>query len=251
LHILKPPTAKFSASGCKEIRFINQSITEEGTITKWSWNFNDPGAEGDSSEEQNPVYTFSKSGSFEVMLTVTTDRGCSNTYSQAVINSPEIDAGPDITILRGGEKTLTPNVTGGNLRYRWAPSIGLNNDTIPNPVASPQKDIRYTLTVTADGRCSVTDDVFVKVVEPDVPNAFSPNNDGVNDRWVIKHLDTYVRASIQVFNRYGQKVFVSEPYVEPWDGTYNGKQVPVGVYYYIIEPNNGGKRMVGSITLLR
>ena len=251
LHILKPPTAKFSASGCKEIRFTNQSITEEGTITKWSWNFNDPGAEGDSSEERNPVYTFSKSGSFEVMLTVTTDRGCSNTYSQAVINSPEIDAGPDITILRGGEKTLTPNVTGGNLRYKWAPSIGLNNDTIPNPVASPQNDIRYTLTVTADGRCSVTDDVFVKVVEPDVPNAFSPNNDGVNDRWVIKHLDTYVRASIQVFNRYGQKVFVSEPYVEPWDGTYNGKQVPVGVYYYIIEPNNGGKRMVGSITLLR
>jgi gliding motility-associated-like protein len=251
LHISEPPKAKFSFSGCKEIQFKDESTSEEGTITKWSWKFNDPAAEDDSSEEQNPVYTFSHSGKFNVMLTVTTDKGCSNTYSLEAIGSPKVDAGPDITILKGGEKELTPKITGENLRYKWTPSTGLNNDTIPNPIASPENDIRYTLIVTADGRCTVTDEIFVTVVEPNISNAFSPNNDGINDRWVIRHLDTYVRASVQVFNRYGQKVFVAEPYVEPWDGTYNGKQVPVGVYYYIIEPNNGGKRMVGSITLVR
>ncbi|MDQ6608382.1 MAG: gliding motility-associated C-terminal domain-containing protein, partial [Bacteroidota bacterium] len=100
--------------------------------------------------------------------------------------------------------------------------------------------------------CSSTDAVNVKVLKaPVIPNAFSPNNDGINDVWNIRYLNTYANASIEVYNRYGSLVFRSIGYNKPWDGTYNGNQLPVGVYYYIVDPKNGRQKMSGSVTILR
>jgi gliding motility-associated-like protein len=119
-------------------------------------------------------------------------------------------------------------------------------------MVSPVEDQTYTLTVrTADG-CSAADNVFVKVLKtPGVPNAFSPNGDGVHDRWEIQYLDSYPGATVEVFNRYGQKVFASRGYARPWDGTVNGKSLPVGTYYYIIDPKNGRKPIAGYVDLIR
>lgn len=252
VHVSELPKAQFSQQFCEVVQFTDESEAIEGNIIKWSWNFGDPeSGEQDSSDLQNPTHEFSPSGEFTVTLTVETDKGCSNTttakvYSPAIIKSLE-----DITILRGGQKVLVPEIEGKGLRYKWVPSAGLDNDSIPNPVASPLEDTEYTLTVTAGLACPVFEKVWVKVLEPEIPNAFSPNGDGINDRWAIKYLETYVNATVQIYNRYGQKVYNSGQYLEPWNGTHQGKDMPVGVYYYIIEPNNGRKRIVGSITLLR
>lgn len=252
IHVSELPKAGFSYDLCDAIKFTDQSDPVEGTIVKWSWDFGDPDSEdGNTSELQHPSHTFSKSDVFNVRLTVETDKGCVNSFSSEVYSKPTIEFIEGVTILRGGEKMLEPEIAGKGLKYKWVPSTGLSNDTIPNPVASPLEDTEYTLTVTAGDRCPVSEKVRVKVLEPDIPNAFSPNGDGINDRWAIKYLETYVRATVQIFNRYGQKVFASGQYVEPWDGSYDGKEIPVGVYYYVIEPNNGRKRMMGSITLLR
>lgn len=250
IHIIELPGAKFSQVVCQEAKFTDESAPVEGNIIKWTWNFGDEESGlNNTSDQQNPTHVFSKSDQFIVQLTVETDKGCVNSVSSTVYAMPVIESLEDITILRGGEKLLSPVIVGKGLKYKWTPSAGLSNDSIPDPVASPQEDTEYTLTVSAEGTCAVVDKVRVKVVEPEVPNAFSPNGDGINDRWAIKYLETYVNASVQIFNRYGQKVFTSGS--DPWDGTYNGKEIPIGVYYYIIEPNNGRKRMVGSITLLR
>jgi len=84
-----------------------------------------------------------------------------------------------------------------------------------------------------------------------VPNAFSPNGDGINDTWVITHLSAYPGATVQVFNRYGQLVFQSENNSKTWDGTYNGKPLPMATYYYIIDLKNNQKKLAGSITIFK
>ncbi|MGV3509577.1 MAG: PKD domain-containing protein, partial [Sphingobacteriaceae bacterium] len=251
VHIVELPHAKFSYAFCDNIKFTDESDPIEGAIIKWNWDFGDPDSNENTSEEQHPVHKFSKSGEFTVKLTIQTDKGCVQSFSSTVYSEPTLNAGEDITILIGGEKSLDAIAKGARLKYKWVPSIGLDNDSIPNPIASPMQDTKYTLTVTSNGGCAISDEVFVKVVDPDIPNAFSPNGDGINDKWAIKYLETYVHAKVQIYNRYGQAVFLSDRYVSPWDGTYNGKEIPVGVYYYMIEPNNGRKNMAGSVTIVR
>lgn len=101
--------------------------------------------------------------------------------------------------------------------------------------------------------CSI-DKVFIKVLkEPEVPTAFTPNGDGVNDLWNIKYLDSYVSASVKVFSRYGALVYFSNGgYTQPWNGQMNGVDLPAGTYYYIVDPKIKGRRIVsGSVTILR
>jgi gliding motility-associated-like protein len=84
-----------------------------------------------------------------------------------------------------------------------------------------------------------------------IPNVFSPNGDGINDTWKIKYLGTYPDAIVDVFNRYGQLVFHSIGYNTEWDGKYNGVDLPLGTYFYIIKLNQQKIPLNGSITILR
>ena len=119
-------------------------------------------------------------------------------------------------------------------------------------MASPPADITYNLALTGIGGCTVNGSVFITVLKsPIVPNAFSPNGDGINDTWEIKYLNSYPGATVMVFDRYGEAVFSSVNYTKNWDGTYNGKPLPLGTYYYIIDPKNGRQKMSGSVTILR
>ncbi|HEX8279201.1 MAG TPA: gliding motility-associated C-terminal domain-containing protein, partial [Segetibacter sp.] len=86
---------------------------------------------------------------------------------------------------------------------------------------------------------------------PIVPNAFSPNGDGINDVWNIPSLEAFGNCTVHVFNRYGKPVFASTGYHRPWDGSYNGAILPVGVYYYIIDAGNGKKTYSGHLTILK
>jgi gliding motility-associated-like protein len=108
--------------------------------------------------------------------------------------------------------------------------------------ASPDYSFTYfpgVLTITAG---------FANTI---IPNAFTPNGDGINDTWNIQYLSTYPNCTVQIFNRYGQKLFYSEGYPLPWDGTYNGVKVPDGIYYYIINLNGGQSSIAGHVTVIR
>ncbi|MEO8885042.1 MAG: MBG domain-containing protein [Mucilaginibacter sp.] len=87
--------------------------------------------------------------------------------------------------------------------------------------------------------------------EISVPNAFTPNGDGINDTWVIKNLQDYQNSMIMVYNRYGQEVFKSRGYSIPWDGTKNGSYVPGGTYYYKITLDNNSQILAGYISVIR
>jgi gliding motility-associated-like protein len=205
-----------------------------------------------------PSGTFSpaaaKPGIHTIRYSFTATNGCSTFADQTirVAATPLLDAGPDRFVLEGGFITLQPKASGDNISYLWTPPVGLDNPRIAAPKASPTEDITYRLAVTSEFGCKKEDDVFVKVLKkPRVPNAFSPNGDGINDTWVIEHLDSYPGATVEVYNRYGQLVYRSVGYGKPWDGTYNGNPLPVATYYWIINPKNGREQMNGSITIIR
>lgn len=92
--------------------------------------------------------------------------------------------------------------------------------------------------------------VFLSALNGNIPNTFTPNGDGINDYWNIPGLDTYPNAKVNIFNRYGTPVFQSIGYAKPFDGTSNGKPLPVGVYYYIITLKKGDV-LSGNVTIIR
>lgn len=184
--------------------------------------------------------------------------GCTDVITQdiEVYATTLIDAPSTVYILAGGQRVIpvsikTPNPA-YNYKYKWTPSSGLSKDDVLSPIAFPESDTRYTLTISIDGLCDVSQEVLVKVlnqVKP--PNSFSPNGDGTNDVWNIPSLDSYPNSETSIFNRSGQKVFFSKGYINPFDGNYRNNPLPVGVYYYIIDPKNGRGKITGSLTIIR
>jgi len=84
-----------------------------------------------------------------------------------------------------------------------------------------------------------------------IPNTFTPNGDGINDTWQIKYLEYYPKSTVNIFDRWGQKVFSSIGYPIPWDGTYKGAVLPTGTYYYIIDPKTGQAIFSGWLAIIR
>ncbi len=232
--------------------FTDNSNPLNQQITTWTWDFGD----GKTTNTQNATHTYTAAGSYSVKLYYNSSKGCQSdtTMKTAVVNPyPVVSAGPDLHVLEGGQATIKATATGSSAyQYLWTPASYLSNPNVLQPITKPLADITYTLKVTGAGGCSSSDQVFVKLLlNPEIPNAFSPNGDGINDTWNIKYIDSYPGAIIQVFDRYGKQVFYSTGYNKQWDGTINGKPVPVGVYYYIIDPKNGRQPTNGSVTVVR
>jgi gliding motility-associated-like protein len=195
-------------------------------------------------------------GQHTITYTFTGANTCVNSATQTItVNpSPNANAGPDKFVLEGGVVALTPALFAGlPVSYTWTPPTYLSNANIANAIVqNPLDDITYTLKVITDQGCFETDDVFVKVLKaPIVPNAFSPNGDGIHDKWEISYIESYPGAVIDVYNRYGQLVYHTVNYLTPWDGKINGKDAPVGTYYYIINPKNGRKPLTGFVDIIR
>ncbi|HET9826438.1 MAG TPA: gliding motility-associated C-terminal domain-containing protein, partial [Chitinophagaceae bacterium] len=168
------------------------------------------------------------------------------------IQTPPVVSNEVKYVLEDNSTILNPVTVAPNLEYRWTPAIYLSNDTIPNPVCTPAKDVSYQLIVTDALGCTSTGDIAVKILKrPEIPNVFSPNGDGINDRWQIKYLSDYPDCSVEIFDRYGQPVYRSIGYTNPWDGTLKGKQLPAGTYYYIIDPKNNLKTLSGFVDIVK
>lgn len=90
-----------------------------------------------------------------------------------------------------------------------------------------------------------------------IPEGFSPNDDVINDLFIIKGIAMYPNNSIIIYNRWGNKIFSAAPYKNTWDGTntygvsLGGDELPVGTYFYIFDFGNGSKNIKGTIYLNR
>lgn len=167
---------------------------------------------------------------------------------------PNVNAGPTRYVLTGKQVTLLPVVSEDDVTYFWSPSTGLSDPTAKNPVVTGGlKDMVYTLIITNKLGCvSDSSTVTVRVSPPVIiPNTFTPNGDGTNDSWKIAGIEAYPKAVVDIFDRAGQSVFHSAGYGNPWDGTSNGKPLPFGVYYFIIDTKEFNQKFSGYITVVR
>ena len=259
-RIRPEPRADFtsdSASLCanQQVQFIDRSDGAGAPITNWNWNFGDGGSFTGGGVP--PPHVYSNPGTYQVTLKITNQFGCTNQSTPrpfVVYPYPQVFAGTDTVVLEGGEITINATASGDELRYTWIPPTYLSSSSILRPVVRGlADDITYTLQVTARGGCKKTDQVFIRLLKsPIVPNTFTPNGDGINDTWLIQYLESYPNCRIQVFNRAGQLVYETKSYQTPgWDGTMNGKPLPFGTYYYVLEPGSGRKPLTGYVTIIK
>jgi gliding motility-associated-like protein/uncharacterized repeat protein (TIGR01451 family) len=112
----------------------------------------------------------------------------------------------------------------------------------------------HTVAVTDYNGCTVLGSTLVRPKNEIcliIPEAFSPNGDGYNDTWEIGNIELYPGMEINIFNRWGQKLWESESgYPHPWDGRSNGVRLPIDSYHYVIELNNDSKPIIGTITIV-
>ncbi|MCB0479994.1 MAG: gliding motility-associated C-terminal domain-containing protein [Flavobacteriales bacterium] len=159
-----------------------------------------------------------------------------DTVKVFVQESFKVDAGPDRTIVTGQTTTLggEPTAPTGT-KIVWTPTTFISATNVQNPTVSPKESITYTVYVDSEIGCNAKDTVRVTVDDRiKVNSGFSPNGDGVNDVWELALLKDFPDASVKIFNRWGQLLYNSEPYV-PWDGTFNDEPMSIGTYYYVID----------------
>lgn len=199
-------------------------------------------------------------GTYDYRLSVSERSGLSNggcrvastMLSVRIHGNPFVDAGPDRTIFAGDTILLQPTVTGESPAYRWSPPADLSDPLILTPLAYPTQNRLYTLEVTTRYGCSGSDVVLVKAAAGIfVPTAFTPNADGLNDRWHIPFLDPVMNATVVVYNVYGQEVYRAKAAVVDWDGTLKGKKQPPGAYVYMVTFSTSRKPLKGTFVLIR
>ena len=205
------------------------------------------------STSANPVASPVDTISYKVI--VTNQYGCKDSgqvpvyvYKKLVVN-----AGPDKTIFEGDTVTLNGSVKGSPVDIYWTPSLYIQNGNTATPLVYPVDNTVYTLFAASGLGCPVeSDDVYVRVFKKlKIPNIFSPNGDGINDTWVITGLDTYPQSTVYIFTRSGQRIFEARSTEKIWDGNFNGKPLPVGTYYYVIDLNIGISPVSGWIVIVR
>lgn len=187
-------------------------------------------------------------------LSFTACRIASNIVVVNVHAKPMVSAGPDKIVFAKDSVTLDGMVTGNNSLFYWDPPNYLNSSSQLTPSASPPSDISYAIYATSQFGCSNADSMQVKVVAGIfIPNAFTPNNDGKNDRWRIPFLFPQFGAVVNVFNRFGQLVYHTEGNLVDWDGNFGGLPQASGAYIYHIryKKSNGEVNLKGTIMLIR
>lgn len=179
-------------------------------------------------------------------------RIASNVVMINVHANPATSAGPDRVVIKDDSTVLGGSVTGESPSFVWTPPNYLNNESILTPVSKPPSTIEYTLSSVSSFGCPAQDKVQVKVVAGIfVPNAFTPNGDGLNDHWRIPYLDPELGATVSLYNRYGQRVYHVQGQSVDWDGTVGGKSQQTGIYVYYITFKTGRKPMKGFVNLIR
>jgi gliding motility-associated-like protein len=162
-------------------------------------------------------------------------------------------------VFSGTPITFTAVATNANqvMAYQWlvnGENAGPNSATFTNNRFSNNDVVSCRVSYNACTAPAVSDDITLTINVPPsihIPNTFTPNGDGINDTWNIPDLSFYPKCVLRIFNRYGTELMQSKGYSKAWNGTFSGKLLPAGVYYYLIDTNDGQPKLSGNVTILR
>jgi len=179
-----------------------------------------------------------------------------------VYANPSVDLGPDKTIATRSTVALTPAISNDVINLRWSPATGLSCTDCPKPEFIARNSTFYKLRVENE-HCFAEDEIKIIVTYDNrgvvIPNAFSPNGDGINDVFYPTGNNASFVKSLTIYNRWGNQMFsvLNVPGNDPaygWNGTWKGAAAQVGVYYYIAQlvgADNKTKQYTGNVTLLK
>jgi gliding motility-associated-like protein len=219
-----------AASGCDSIRTLVLTVNH-ATISTVNLSV----CEGDSVEGHTTAGSYSS--------TSTGANGCDSTriLHLTVVKKSDPYLGQTQQICTGDSIGLYPGLFDA---YLW------QNGSTQSHLVVKQAG-KYTVSVKDACGTGAAEIIITEMsCVINAPNAFSPNGDGINDNWMIPFLYNYPDCKVAVFNRYGQRVFYSKGYNQPWNGTYNGKPLLTGTYYWIITLSPGKAPLHGSVTII-
>jgi len=272
VQVYKTPLVDFVAmptESCESLLVNFQSLTQN--VKSYFWQFGDPIFTTDTSTLQNPGYAYPYAGSYTVGLFVVSNDGCpAYGYKTGYINvhkNPvaDFEGYPDETLI------TKPNVSFWDFSHdakHWLynfndPKSGINNTSTYSYPWHEFKDTGYfnvSLVVTNEYGCTDTAHRIIHIKPfPQLyfPNAFTPDGDGLNDKFLVKGHDyDWSTYEIFIFNQWGEVVFKSRDINEGWDGKYenSGEECPVGNYVFIIrveDKDHHEKKFKGNLMLLR
>ncbi|MDO8999643.1 MAG: ice-binding family protein [Bacteroidota bacterium] len=212
----------------------------------------------------NPISMADVASNYNVVITSTCAPNDTSIFVSLTVNqTPVASINSIASVCTNSPIVLTAQTVAG-ATYSWTGPNGYSstaqNSTIFNSTTSDAG--MYTLIVSNNGCASSTATILVNVspcpiIDFFIPEGFSPNGDGINDVFFIRGIDIYPNNNFQIFNRWGDKVFEASPYQNTWSGKaqkglrVGGDELPVGIYFYVLDLGDNSKTLKGTIYLNR
>lgn len=266
LRILATPTPVISSVDgiCNNliIDFKGSLLVPPDTAILWKWDLSG----GQTSNNQNVSVNYPDTGLHRITLEATNSLGCKGDTSKdiRIYPLPSITVNGDTSIISGGSGTIIPLTYSPNaVSFNWTPAANLSCTNCANPFATPKFTSSYNVKVTDENGCISSRNVTLIVVCNDknffIPNTFSPNNDGANDRFYPRGTGLDRIQALRIFNRWGELVYAKRNFpandaASGWDGMYKGKSAATDTYIYMIDiicENANVITYKGNITLIR
>jgi gliding motility-associated-like protein len=223
------------------------TLIVEGSFATYHW----------ETGEQTAELTIDKPGVYAV--NVSSSAGCegSGSIEIGVFPEPVVNIQAQQPEINEGESVLL--IASGLQNYEWRPIESVDSPESATTAASPLTSTMYTVSGTDQNGCTGESqiEIFVKADQATkkiTPSKFfSPNNgDDINNVWSVDKILNYPRCGVAIFDDKGVKVYEAKPYLNDWDGTYHGKTLPDGVYFYMIVcDGEENSPKTGSITIIR
>ncbi len=230
---------------CINERLLHSAILErqDSSSLKWSWLF----PNGKNASVQKPsVQQYTVAGSFQIKTVAVNASGCADTAIKKIIVHPlpNVKLPPVLHTKVGESVFLDAKYSDTMVKYIWTPAISLSCNNCPQPVASPKFNTDYSVAFTDSNGCKNTGEIKVIVLCQGItvflPNTFSPNDDGSNDKFYVRGKGLDRVKSLRIFNRWGEVVFEEKDFPvnneqHGWDGKFKGLKPHPDVYVYQVE----------------
>lgn len=241
------------------VQFKNLSYIDSGYIAFFEWEFGDQF----KSSERDPLHTYQEAGLYNVSLSATSDRACKTTQMfpglLRVHPTPAASFNFDLeeSDVDYNKLTLKNTSLPANSDAFW--DFGVLGTALKDTSfrIADTLTVQFLLTVTDSNGCkdSVYGRIFVfGPLKLFIPNAFSPERNGINDRFEAVSNIPLMHTDMKIYNRWGEQMYMSSDLKDAWDGSYAGRDCPSGVYVYVFDVTDllGNKHLLrGTFTLIR